>query len=240
MTGPGIDPIQRAYSREADPDHYAWQTRAPYFAATEAKLLEGLSLAPEDRLLEIGCGEGGNLFHLRGRGRMRVGVDASARKAAFAARHAQAGALVADAAALPFADGSFDTVLIRDLLHHVRDRARVLSEARRVLRAGGRLMLIEPNARSPLILLQASLVPAERGVLASTGERIRGELEQAGFTIESHTVQQPLPLGRLLLHPKLPMRGAPIGGLLSRFDAAAACFMPRRAWMYLLYRAVKA
>src|SRR5579862_8783953 len=121
MKGPGIDPVQRAYSRDADPAHYAWQTRAPYFAATEAELLEGLEMSPHERLLEIGCGEGGNLYHLRGRGRLRVGIDASPQKAAFAARNAEAQTLVADAAALPFGDGTFDTVLIRDLLHHVRD-----------------------------------------------------------------------------------------------------------------------
>jgi SAM-dependent methyltransferase len=239
MTGPGIDPVQRAYSREADPEHYAWQTRDSYFAATEAELLAGLELSPADRLLEMGCGEGGNLYHLRDRGRLRVGIDASAKKAAFAARHANARALVADAAALPFGEASFDAVLIRDLLHHVRDRGRVLAEARRVLRHGGKLLLIEPNARSPLILLQAALIPAERGVLASTGKRLESELLQAGFTIESQGAQQPLPLGRVLTHPRLPTQGAPIGALLSRLDAAAACLMPRRAWMYLLFRAVK-
>jgi ubiquinone/menaquinone biosynthesis C-methylase UbiE len=44
----------------------------------------------------------------------------------------------ADAAALPYPDGSFDGVVMANLLHLVPDPARVLAEARRVLTAGGR------------------------------------------------------------------------------------------------------
>jgi len=229
--------LQRAYTRDANPDHYAWQTRSPYFAEQERGLLEGISLTSEERLLEIGCGEGGNLYHLRGQGRLRVGADFSAKKAAFAARHAEAHGLCADAQRLPFADGAFDVILIRDLLHHVRERGRVLSEVRRLLRSGGRLLLIEPNGRAPLILLQAALVVAERGVLSSTADRLRGELEAAGLRVESHRLCQPLPLSRVLLHPKLPLH-LPVG-LVQKLDGLAAHLVPRRAWTYLVYRAVK-
>ena len=241
MAASRFDPIQRAYSRQADPAHYHWQTRASYFAETEADLVADLHLGPDEALLEIGCGEGGNLHHLRGRGRLRVGIDFSPEKAAFAARYADAHSLVADAAQLPFPTASFDAVLIRDLLHHVNDRVRVLSEARRVLRTGGRLTLIEPNALSPLILLQAAVQRAERGVLASTGERLRREIEEAGLRIESHRARQPLPLARVLLHPKLPIGGdrALLQRVLQRFDSVAARMIPRRAWMYLVYQAVK-
>ena len=236
---PRFEEVQRAHSRHADADHFAWQTRAPYFAETEAALLDRLVIGERDRLLEIGCGEGANLHHLRGRGRLRVGVDFSHAKAAFAARHAEARALVGDGQRLPFADGVFDVVLVRDLLHHVRDRVRVLKEAHRVLAAGGRLLLIEPNARSPLIWLQAALVPAERGVLQSVDARLREELSQAGFRVEAAEARQPFPLARVLMHPKLPLK-MPMEGMLRRLDAAAERVVPRRAWMYLVYLAVKA
>lgn len=45
---------------------------------------------------------------------------------------------LADAQALPFADGSFDVVVANHMLYHVPDRARALAEFRRVLRPGGR------------------------------------------------------------------------------------------------------
>jgi SAM-dependent methyltransferase len=230
--------VQRAYSENADPAHYAWQTGVSYFARTEKALLDGMLLGDEDRLLEIGCGEGGNLYHLRGRGRLRVGVDFSRAKAGFAGRHSGAAALCASAEKLPFADASFDVILIRDLLHHVRDREGVLREARRVLVDGGRLTLVEPNIRSPLVRLQAALVPAERGARVSTDEKLRGELARAGLRLTDQRVCQPLPIGRILLHPKLPLR-LPLAPLVERFDRAAARLVPRRAWLYLVYQAEK-
>jgi SAM-dependent methyltransferase len=50
-------------------------------------------------------------------------------------------ALVEDAAALPFPDGSFDTVSFVACLNHIPQRHRALREARRVLRPGGRLVV---------------------------------------------------------------------------------------------------
>src|SRR5690242_3708582 len=150
-----FDELQRRHHARADAAHFAWQTGAPYFAATERALLDGVRAGAGERLLEIGCGEGGNLWHLRALGAARFGVDFSAAKAAFARRATGVAVAAADAARLPFADGSFDAVLFRDLLHHLPDRARALDEARRVLKPGGRLTLVEPNRRSPLVMLQA-------------------------------------------------------------------------------------
>lgn len=52
--------------------------------------------------------------------------------------------LQADAAALPLAAGSMDAVVCAELLEHVPDPRRVLAEAARVLRPGGRLVLTVP------------------------------------------------------------------------------------------------
>jgi SAM-dependent methyltransferase len=48
------------------------------------------------------------------------------------------------AEALPFADGSLGAIVLFDVLHHLREPARFLTEAVRVLRPGGRVVLIEP------------------------------------------------------------------------------------------------
>src|SRR5205807_10163941 len=60
---------------------------------------------------------------------------------------------------LPFRSGTFDAVLVRDLLHHVPDRRAVVSEALRVLRSGGSITVIEPNGRNPLIASMAITIP---------------------------------------------------------------------------------
>jgi len=49
-----------------------------------------------------------------------------------------------DAEALPFADGSLGAIVLFDVLHHLREPARFLTEAVRVLRPGGRVVLVEP------------------------------------------------------------------------------------------------
>jgi SAM-dependent methyltransferase len=238
---------QREYCLRANPAHYAWKTAAPYFAATEARLLAGVRVGAGERLLEIGCGEGGNLHHLRATtspAGQRFGVDFSPEKVAFARRATGARAAVADAGRLPFADGAFDAVLIRDLLHHLSDRARALAEAHRVLRPGGRLTLIEPNARSPLVLLQAALIRAERGLLRSTDARLRRELAAAGFVVGDGGKRQPLPLARVVLHPRIGAESlggvGPVARLLDGVDRMARRFLPRAAWMYLRYEAVRA
>lgn len=56
---------------------------------------------------------------------------------------------VADAEALPFADRSFDNIAMIDVLHHIGAPRRFLAEAQRILRPGGRIVLVEP-AITPL------------------------------------------------------------------------------------------
>ncbi len=53
--------------------------------------------------------------------------------------------LVADAQALPFAAASFDNIVMFDVLHHIEFPPRFLTEAARILRPGGRIIMVEPG-----------------------------------------------------------------------------------------------
>ena len=57
--------------------------------------------------------------------------------------------VVADAHQLPFSDGSFAAIIMLDVLHHLERPIEFLKEASRILKAGGRLAMIEP-AMTPL------------------------------------------------------------------------------------------
>jgi SAM-dependent methyltransferase len=232
---------QRHYWRAIDAAHFEWQTEGGYIAETEAQLLASVEVAPGERMLEIGCGEGANLRHLESRGAKLFGVDFTLEKAGFAS---QTGALTAcaDAGALPFRDGAFDAILIRDLLHHVPDRVGVLREAHRVVRDGGTITVIEPNGRNPLIAAQAMAIRAERGMLVSTGTRLTDELAQAGFADVLLERAQPMPISRVVLHYKM---GAPS---LARFDPIVrllgfvegiAEYLPGALWAYLIAKGRK-
>ena len=178
IDGSGFLERQRAFFREADGAHFAWQTGNAYFARTEQALIAPLGAPGEGLFLEVGSGEGGNLANLFGRGgtaaRPTVGVDLFERKLAFAQAAGVPGTFVcADATALPFKDGSASVVLCRDLLHHLEEPDRALAELRRVTRPGGQVWVVEPNGRNPLIALLALVRPHERGQLRNSRGRLR-------------------------------------------------------------------
>ncbi|HEX4384219.1 MAG TPA: class I SAM-dependent methyltransferase [Myxococcales bacterium] len=235
---------QLRYWKDVDSRHYEWQVGAAYISQEDSALIDELRVEDGQRVLEIGCGEGANLRRLQARapGARLVGADFSRAKTAFVARTLNLPAICSDATALPIAGGSFDAVLVRDLLHHIAPEARikVLAEARRVLRPGGRITVIEPNGRNPLVFLQAALIREERGVLRSTARLLRAELSSAGFALDSLEARQPLPVSRAVFHYKYGsprLAGArPVAWMVRAFERAAGV-LPRAAWAYLVAQA---
>ncbi len=107
--------------------------------------------APGGRLLEIGCGTGHALAWLRRafEPRQLTAVDLDRRMLAVAADRPRRSPLFeatlacADASCLPFAAGTFDTVIGFGFLHHVPQWQQALAEVARVLRPGGCYFLEE-------------------------------------------------------------------------------------------------
>jgi SAM-dependent methyltransferase len=84
--------------------------------------------------------------------------------------------VVGDATRLPFPDASFDAVTMFDVIEHVPDDAAALSEALRVLRPGGCLLLSTPNERwrFPYYRFMRPLCPSEEAMFAAWGHVRRG------------------------------------------------------------------
>ncbi len=108
---------------------------------------EALLAGVEGDVLEIGAGTGWNLSHYRAAARVvAVEPDASMAKRLpekVAQARVPVEVVTAQAEALPFPDASFDAVVSTFVLCSVADPPRVLAELRRVLRPGGRLVLLE-------------------------------------------------------------------------------------------------
>jgi SAM-dependent methyltransferase len=128
------------------------------FALRRAFLLD--AVAPGDRVLDLGCGDGAFAAELRRAGAHPVAVDV-AEEAARRARSAHPDLdvrVVEPGAALPLEDASVDVVWAGEVLEHALDVAQLLSEVRRVLRPGGRLLITTPH-HGVLLLLGLALSP---------------------------------------------------------------------------------
>ncbi len=100
------------------------------------------------RVLDLGCGPGFYTAALRAVGADVTPVDNSEEELALAGGPPE-GALIADAGALPLADGSVDGVFCSNLLEHTPDAAPVIAEIERVLRPGGWAYVSWTNWYSP-------------------------------------------------------------------------------------------
>ncbi len=124
------------------------------FAPFERRFLdrlraETLSLLPENAaILELGCGTGAN-FHLYPSSRTAVSTELSAEMLASAGTKAAGNLLIqADAQSLPFNANSFDAAFATLVFCSIPDPLKAFAEAKRVIRPGGRLVLLE-HVRPP-------------------------------------------------------------------------------------------
>jgi SAM-dependent methyltransferase len=154
---------------------------------------------PGDLVLDAGCGSGRVFQHrLAGRVRSVVGVDVTDGLRGNPNIH---GAAKGDLRVLPLRDAAFDLIVMSHVAEHLLVPEPVFRELARVLRPGGRLLLLTPN-RWHYVPLAARLLPHKmhealnrwRGVdvfdvfptvyRANTAERLRSLAEGAGLTVE--------------------------------------------------------
>ena len=135
----------------------------PALSAAEAEVVAGLlALRPEERALDLACGQGRHLRALAGRARI-VGLDRNGDYLS-RARGAGAGLVRGDLRSLPFRDGAFDAAFSWYASLFMWDDAAnlaALREAARVVRPGGRLLVHHAN---PARLARETEARAERAL----------------------------------------------------------------------------
>lgn len=114
------------------------------------------------RVLEVGCGTGGELARLAGGASDAVGLDLSAEAVGQArASRPDLRFETGDAAATRFEDGAFDLVFGAGIVHHL-DVEAFGAEVRRLLAPGGRAVFWEPLGHNAAVNLYRRMTPAAR------------------------------------------------------------------------------
>ena len=175
--------------------------------ATHRRLIDQADIHPGHRVLEIGCGTG-NLAILLKRIHPEaevVGLDPDPKALARARRKAASTSASVEfdlgfSEELPYPDGSFERVLSALMFHHLDLPVKKLAllEARRVLRPGGSIHMVDLAAGGETFhgFLARHLHPGH-GSRFSSGESVPALMTQAAFRDASEVAQDRVLLGRI-------------------------------------------
>lgn len=100
------------------------------------------------KILDVGCGIGTYVHKLRQFSDQVYGIDIESERIAEGGRLLP-NLMVAAAERPPFVSGSFDVILLHEVLEHVEDDRQVVAEAYRLLAPGGRMVIFAPNRLYP-------------------------------------------------------------------------------------------
>lgn len=157
------------------------------------------------RILDAGCGTGGNARFLRRYGTV-AGIDLAAPALELGGPRLPGVLAQASVLELPFKSASFDLVTSFDVLYHraVPDEQRALREVRRVLKPGGRLLIRLPAYEFLRSKHDRAVHTRRRYTLATA----RAMIEAGGLVVERGTYINsllfPLPLAQRLFERALP------------------------------------
>ncbi len=185
---PAVQAVERAFCG-CDYGGTSWANRDEV-----DRIAAALELAPGVGMLEVGAGAGWPSLYMAGESGCDVmlvdlpldGLEVAAARAAREGLADTCLAAVADAAHLPFRNGSFDVVNHSDVLCCLVRKREVLAECRRVIRPGGRLAF-------SVIYIAEGLSTADHAAAAETAPEFTGTdasyptlLAETGWAIRQH------------------------------------------------------
>lgn len=134
------------------------------------------------RILDVGCGTGLNMHYLSKYGEV-TGADASPAGLSFARERGHQSLVMAPIEHLPFEDNTFDLVTALDVMEHLDDDLAGFREIERVLKPGGRALVLVP-AYMFLWSLQDEVSHHRRRYVA---RRLREVIERSGLQVQRIT-----------------------------------------------------
>jgi len=216
---PDYDAIAASYDRRYVDNDYS---------GVEQALIAFIGEHLRGGVLEVGCGTGHWLRLLGERGIRAAGLDASKNMLDYARAQATGATLAQGRAeSLPWAGGAFDRLFCINAFHHFADKVAFLSEARRVLVPGGRMMTVglDPHTGLDRWYVYEYFEPAleiDRRRYPATA-RIREWMRDIGFTdVRTDEVQH--------LPDRIPVRTAIQRGRLDKRDKSQLAVLTDREY----------
>lgn len=134
-------------------NYYHWQQISRnifnFSAYVSARYQQVVKLIPhksQQRILDIGCGDGVLLSFIKNA--KLYGVDLDQTSLDFAATKVNAKFIQAPATKLPFKNNCFDVVLAAEIIEHLTQPKKLIQEVKRVLKPGGYLIITTPVKQS--------------------------------------------------------------------------------------------
>lgn len=185
----------------------------PDVVGQRAATLDLLDPRPGERILDVGSGPGflvASLAERVGTGGAVHGLDPSAPMNAIArsvtADQPQVTIDEGDALALPYPDGAFDAATSTQVYEYVADIPAAFAELRRVVRRGGRVLILDTDWDS--VVWHVADRERHRRIMAAWDEHLAdphlpctlsGQLRRAGFRVTGRTV---IPIANGVLEPE--------------------------------------
>ena len=121
-----------------------------FHASTRNLKLVECKLNSTDEVLDVGCGLGLTGEHLTKKGFKVTGIELDSAVVNKTKKYASYEVHNESATKLPYSDSSFDAVIFMYVMHHIpiEKHKSVLSEAKRVLKPNGKMIMIEPAVDS--------------------------------------------------------------------------------------------
>lgn len=166
-------------------------SETPYIRRHVAEMLDFARITPSDRVLEVGCGMGRYTIPLLDAGVNVEGLDLSPfllEKLREAAGDREVTLHEADIWSPPaHLESRFDAAIGFFTLHHLHDLDLCFESMARLVKPGGRVVFLEPNAFNPLYYVQVAITPGmtwegDRGIADMRAGRVFPAMRQAGLT----------------------------------------------------------